>query len=99
MLPTTTKKSLFKEKVTVCKEVLGSVQTDALVNLCYPNVLYGSRLYRDLHILAGPSLVQELERFRGMCPTSARVTEAFDARNFNCTFPPEYNVRSLQCTK
>lgn len=85
MLPNAAKKSLFKEKVTVCKESLAGIQTDALVNLCFPNILYGSRLYRDLHLLAGPGLVQECDRFRGMCPTSARVTDAYEANNFKCT--------------
>ncbi|KAH7723073.1 hypothetical protein AAVH_09328 [Aphelenchoides avenae] len=74
--------SLFRDKVVICKEEVADVEASAFINLCYPNILYGPRMFRDIHMLAGPELIAACQKFRGMCPTSVRSTESFNAKNY-----------------
>ncbi|KAI1724152.1 macro domain-containing protein [Ditylenchus destructor] len=76
------KKSLFKEKVLVCKEKFQDIRTDAVINFCTPNVLTGPPLFDQLHEMAGPKLMESCHQFAGLAPTSCRVTSSFDADNF-----------------
>lgn len=76
------KRSLFKEKVVVCKENISDVNTDVVVNFCSPNISSGPAFSIQIHKMAGPNLMTVCKQLRGMAPTSCRVTSAFDATNF-----------------
>lgn len=76
------KRSLFKEKVVVCKENISDVNTDVVVNFCSPNISSGPAFTTQIHKMAGPNLMSACEQMRGIAPTSCRVTSAFEATNF-----------------
>uniref|UniRef100_A0A915CVP8 RYYR-CCHC domain-containing protein n=1 Tax=Ditylenchus dipsaci TaxID=166011 RepID=A0A915CVP8_9BILA len=76
------KKSLFKEKVVVCKEKFADIRTDVVINFCAPDVLAGPAFFEQLHQMAGPQLIEECQNFIGLAPTSCRVTNSFAATNF-----------------
>ncbi|KAF7640462.1 hypothetical protein Mgra_00000283 [Meloidogyne graminicola] len=76
------KRSLFKEKVVVCREAFESVKADAFINLCGPDILTGMGYFERIHQLAGPELAEECAKYVGACPTSSRVTPSFEANNF-----------------
>ncbi|CAK5084232.1 unnamed protein product [Meloidogyne enterolobii] len=77
--PAITKRSLFKEKVIVCREVLEKVHADCFINFCCPDILTGMGYFENIHQLAGPELAESCAKFIGACPTSSRVTSAFGA--------------------
>jgi O-acetyl-ADP-ribose deacetylase (regulator of RNase III) len=95
--------SLFKDKVVICKEEVADVEAAAFINLCYPNILYGPRMFRDIHTLAGPDLIQACQKFRNMCPTSVRSTESFNARNYgfivHTIVPPLSSMTGVDLSK
>ncbi|KAI1708304.1 macro domain-containing protein [Ditylenchus destructor] len=76
------KKSLFKEKVLVCKEKFQDIRADAVINFCTPTVMSGPSFFNQLHEMAGPELMESCRQFAGLAPTSCRVTSSFNATNF-----------------
>lgn len=99
-------RSLFREKVIVCRETVDQVSSDCFVNFCSPNVLSGTHYFRRLHKLAGPEvgekfkrvgnllylqLAEACEQFVAICPTSSCVTPSFAADNFKC-LPKVINI-------
>ena len=83
--------TLFYSKLSLHERTFSTTRADVAINICTPSITDGFMFFDELHALAGPRLIRECKNYVAMQHASCRVTRAYNAQNFSCTFILEYH--------